>query len=162
MLRAAMTTTPSLPARPRIPAAFWWICALGALPVAALAAWLGYGLPIVSPQRELALLALVSIVEEIVFRGGVQRALLKTRLVRPLAWQITRANLATSLVFALAHLWNHRPLVALAVVPASLLLGWAYERSGERLAPPIFLHLYFNLVLVACSQVAKGLVTLAP
>ena len=33
----------------------------------------------------------------------------------------------------------------------TLLLGAAYEHSGERLAPPIALHLYFNLLLYACS-----------
>jgi len=57
----------------------------------------------------------------------------------------------TSVVFALAHLWNHPPLAALGVLPVSLLLGWAYERSGQRLAPPIGLHLYFNMALFAAS-----------
>lgn len=54
-------------------------------------------------------------------------------------------------MFALARLWNHPPLAALGVLPVSLLLGWAYERSGQRLAPPIALHLYFNVALFVAS-----------
>jgi membrane protease YdiL (CAAX protease family) len=53
--------------------------------------------------------------------------------------------------FAALHLWRHPALAALGVLPVSLLLGWVYERSGERLLPPVLLHLYFNAVLVASS-----------
>ena len=144
-----MTSTPAFLAT--LPRAFWWACALAAPPLAALAAQYGFGVGVDAPWRTLVLLALASIVEEIVFRGGLQRLLRHWPAGRA-SWQsISAANASTSAVFALAHLWNHPPLAALGVLPVSLLLGWAYERSGQRLTPPIVLHLYFNLALFVAS-----------
>jgi len=144
-------TSATLPTRTKLPPAFWWACALAAPPLAALNAQLGFGVALDTPWRTLGLLVLASIVEEIVFRGGLQR-LLRHWPAGRMSWQsISAANALTSAVFALAHLWNHPPLVALGVLPVSLLLGWAYERSGQRLAPPIALHLYFNLALFVAS-----------
>ena len=144
-----MTTAP----RPTLtlPHAFWWACGLATPPLAALAAQLGYGLALDAPWRVLGLLVLASIAEELVFRGGLQRLLRRWPAGRA-SWQsISAANALTSAVFALAHLWSHPPLAAIGVLPVSLLLGWAYERSGQRLVPPIALHLYFNLALFAAS-----------
>ncbi len=144
-----MTTAPA--PTTTLPPAFWWACALAAPPLAALAAQLGFGVALDAPWRTLVLLVLGSIAEEIVFRGGLQRLLRRWPAGRT-SWQsISTANALTSVVFALAHLWNHPPVGALGVLPVSLLLGWAYERSGQRLVPPIVLHLYFNLALLAAS-----------
>ena len=134
-----------------LPPAFWWACALAAPPLAALAARLGFGVGLDAPWRALGLLVLASIAEEIVFRGGLQRLLRRWPSGRASWRSISAANALTSAVFALAHLWNHPPVAALGVLPVSLLLGWAYERSGQRLAPPIALHLYFNLALLVAS-----------
>ena len=144
-----MTTAP--PPTTSLPQSFWWACALATPPLAALAAHLGFGVGLDTPWRTLGLLALASIVEEIVFRGGLQRLLRRWPTGRTSWRSISAANVLTSAVFALAHLWNHPPLAALGVLPVSLLLGWAYERSGQRLAPPIVLHLYFNLALFVAS-----------
>lgn len=134
-----------------LPRTFLWACALATPPLAGLAAHLGFGVSLGVPWRMLALLVLAPVAEEIVFRGGLQRLLRHWPAGRT-SWQsISAANVLTSTVFALAHLWNHPPLAALGVLPVSLLLGWAYERSGQRLAPPIVLHLYFNLALFAAS-----------
>ena len=150
ILRSLMTTA-LLPTRTTLSPAFWWACALAAPPVAALTAHLGLGVAHDTPWRTLAMLVLASIAEEIVFRGGLQRLLLRWR-VGQRSWQsISAANVLTSSVFALAHLWAHPPLTALGVLPVSLLLGWAYERSGQRLAPPIVLHVYFNVMLFIAS-----------
>ena len=143
--------TTALPFTSTLPRAFWWTCALAAPPLAALAAHLGYGVPLDAPWRMLGLLVLASIAEEIVFRGGLLRLLRRWPAGRAGWRSISAANVLTSAVFALAHLWNHPPLAALGVLPVSLLLGWAYERSGQRLAPPIGLHLYFNMALFAAS-----------
>ena len=151
--------------RPLAPAAFAAVpapaigvaCLVGALPVAWLATRAGYGLPVHDLPRDVAMLALGSIAEEIVFRAGLQRALLRWRPTSGRAGPFSLANGLTGLVFGLAHLVHHSPLAALAVVPVSWLLGWAYERSGERLGPPCGLHVYFNLVLYGCSVlVAAG------
>ena len=141
----------ALPPSTNLPRSFWWACTLATPPLAALAARLGFGVAFDAPWRMLALLMLASIAEEIVFRGGLQRRLLGSAAGRA-SWQsISGANALTSTLFAIAHLWNHPPLAALGVLPVSLLLGWAYERSGRRLAPPIVLHLWFNLMLFAAS-----------
>jgi len=136
--------------RPPLPVAVWWICAGGAPVVAWCVAKAGYGIAIASPWPDLAMLALASVLEEIVFRGGLQRLL---RRWSPLAatQPVSGANLLTSVAFAALHLWHHPALAALGVLPVSLLLGWTYERSGERLLAPVLLHMYFNAVLAASS-----------
>ena len=93
-------------------------------------------------------------VEEIVFRGGLQHALMQRRaLLKP--WLgISAANLITSLAFSAAHLLAHSVHQSIAVFPVSLLLGRAYEHSaGLRL--PIALHVWFNLSLVVAHWVAR-------
>jgi membrane protease YdiL (CAAX protease family) len=129
--------------------AFWWSCALAAPPLAVAIACAGYGIARIHPARDIALLALGAVAEELVFRGGVQAAL-RARLPAQ-AFGLSVANIGASTLFALAHLWAHPPLVALGVLPVSLVLGAAYERSGHRLAAPMALHLYFNLLLYAAS-----------
>ena len=142
---------------------FWWCCAVGTLPIAWAIERAGFGIPIAEPVHDLAYLALASIVEEVVFRGGIQRALLRWR--RPgsmngattavpcarAVWGISAANALASVLFAAAHAWNHPFVVVVGILPVSLLLGRVYERSGERLLPPIALHLYFNLALFTFS-----------
>ena len=126
------------------------------------AATFGFGLPRVDLLRDIAVLLVGAVAEEIVFRAGLQRALgrwpsLAGRRIGPLS----AANLLTSLLFALVHLWQHPPLAAAGVVPVSWLLGWVYERGGERLAPPTLLHGYFNATLYA-STLALGAVGAVP
>jgi membrane protease YdiL (CAAX protease family) len=123
----------------------WWACALLAPPLAWAAAAHGYGIARDNPWLDVALLALAAVAEEVVFRGGLQALLLRGLSQQALG--ISAANLVTSLAFAAVHLWTHPPLAALGVLPVSLVLGAAYERSGGRLVPPIALHLYFNLLL---------------
>jgi membrane protease YdiL (CAAX protease family) len=138
-----------------------WACVLAAPPVAWLLAAGGHGIVHASPLRDLALLALWSVAEEVVFRGGVQPALARQPWVargaggqKRMPWfgphGVTLANLITSLLFALAHLWSHPPSVALGVLPVSLVLGASLERTG-RLWVPVALHIYFNLCLYAAS-----------
>ena len=136
-----------------MPVAVWWICAIGAPVLAWFVAKAGYGIAIASPWPDLAVLAVTSVLEEVVFRGGLQPLL---RRWQPLAatQPVSGANLLTSVAFAALHLWHHPALAALGVLPVSLLLGWIYERSGERLLPPVLLHLYFNAALVLSSYAA--------
>ncbi len=135
--------------------AFWWTCALAAPPVAFAAASMGGGMATHEPVRDLAVLCLASVAEEIVFRGAVQPGLAhwfgrKGWRDALLPW-LTASNVVTSVVFAAAHLWRHPPLAALAVLPVSLVYGIARERSG-RIWPPALLHAYFNLLLYGASM----------
>ena len=144
----------------------WCAVALAALPVAWLLAYTGHGMAVQQPWRDVLWLLGLALGEEIVFRGGVQAALMRYVPGRSvttssasanslphglshLTW-LSRANVLASLAFSAAHLWAHTPAHALAVFPVSLLLGLAYERSG-RLWLPAALHAWFNLVLYAAS-----------
>jgi len=133
--------------------AFWWSCAVAAPPVAFAVAASGYPMAVRDPGRDLALIALWSVAEEIVFRGALQPALARFFERRfgaaPGAW-LTPANLATSALFAALHLWRHPFVAALAVFPVSLVYGRARELSG-RWWPAAALHLVFNLLLYAAS-----------
>ncbi len=144
----------------------WCAVALAALPVAWLLARSGHGMVVQQPWRDAPWLLVLALSEEIIFRGGLQAALMRYwpgrtatppvdgvdslphRLLHRTG--LSRANLLASLAFSAAHLWAHTPAHALAVFPVSLLLGIAYERSG-RLWLPAALHAWFNLVLYAAS-----------
>lgn len=124
--------------------------ALLAPPVAWALASAGYGLPIDRPTADLAWLAAGAVAEEVVFRGGLQHWALTRPALAVRHAGLSRANLLASAAFAAVHLVNHAPLVALGVLPVSLLLGAVYERSG-RLRGPIALHLWFNACLYAAT-----------
>ncbi|HRI17400.1 MAG TPA: JDVT-CTERM system glutamic-type intramembrane protease [Burkholderiaceae bacterium] len=97
------------------------------------------------------LLILAPLVEEIVFRAGLQEALLR-HAVRPDAAWI--ANALTALAFSAAHL-ALRPGVAaaLTVLPA-LACGHLYEQRRQ-VAPCAALHSLFNAVwLLATARLA--------
>ena len=143
------------PLRPAAAArAFWWASALAAPPIAFAVAAAGYPMAVHEPLRDLALIALWSVAEEIAFRGALQPALARAleRRFGPRAdagW-LTPANLLTSALFAAFHLWRHPLAVAVGVFPVSLVYGKARELSG-RWWPAALLHLAFNLLLYAAS-----------
>ncbi|MBC7489055.1 MAG: JDVT-CTERM system CAAX-type protease [Glaciimonas sp.] len=87
------------------------------------------------------LLIAFPLLEEIVFRWGVQRSIEE----RSEAWRGIPSNLATSLLFAAAHVpawgWFHGVLVVLP----SLVLGFVYQKTGT-LWYCIVLHATFNLI----------------
>lgn len=91
-----------------------------------------------------ALLIFAPVAEELVFRSGLQEALLRRcgTPAMPAPWM---ANVVTALAFAAAHLaLRAGPAAALTVVPA-LACGYVYERN-RRVAPCIALHALFNLI----------------
>jgi len=133
--------------------AFWLASACLALPIAFVVAAAGFTIGHTDPARDLGLLALWSVAEEIVFRGALQPALARVFEQRGgdrLAPRLTRSNAATSAVFAAAHLWRHPWPLALAVFPVSLVYGRAREISG-RWWPAALLHFWFNACLYAAS-----------
>lgn len=86
------------------------------------------------------------ILEEIVFRTGVQDAL-AARYPHRFGF-LTFANSATAVLFGLFHLWRHPPLWALATIVPALVFGLVYERH-RRLVAPIGLHAVYNLAHLA-------------
>lgn len=88
-------------------------------------------------QQAFVWLALAPFAEEVVFRLGLQEALLR-RGVAPLA-----ANALTALAFALAHLPTHPWTWSAATAVPALCLGAIYVRT-RRLAPCVVLHAAMN------------------
>ncbi|MGB7754749.1 MAG: JDVT-CTERM system glutamic-type intramembrane protease [Salinisphaera sp.] len=93
------------------------------------------------------------VVEEILFRGGLQEWLLRrdARAFGPL----TRANALASLAFAAAHLPTHAPVWAGALYLPSLIFGVCYERS-RRLGAPIALHAFYNACFLTLLGATGG------
>ena len=137
---------------------FWWSCALGAAPVAFAVAAVGYSVATANPPRDLAMLTLWSVLEEIAFRGLLQPALARAfeRRQMPMGGSpLTPANVVTSALFAAFHLWRHPLAVALGVFPVSLIYGKARELSGHWW-PAALLHAGFNVALYAASWLLAG------
>ncbi len=96
------------------------------------------------PWRWLALIALYPVLEELVFRGGLQGWLLERPFGRRRWLGVSAANALTSAAFASVHLFSHEPLWALATVFPSLVFGFLRERHAS-VAPCIWMHAYYNL-----------------
>ena len=95
------------------------------------------------PIRALSLVVAWPLLEELLFRGGVQPALLRTRWGAREAWGLTTANVATSVLFAAAHLATQAPEWAAAAFVPSLVFGHFRERYGS-VVPGAALHVFYN------------------
>ena len=95
------------------------------------------------PVRALSFVVAWPLLEEALFRGGIQPALLRTRCGAREAWGVTTANVATSALFALAHLATQAPEWAAAAFAPSLVFGHFRERYGS-IAPCAALHVFYN------------------
>lgn len=96
-----------------------------------------------SPLTVLLAVLVYPVVEEWLFRGQIQGALLAGNLGRYRWAGISAANLITSVLFAALHLINHPPLWAALVLLPSLLFGLFRDRYG-RIGPSILLHSFYN------------------
>jgi membrane protease YdiL (CAAX protease family) len=93
----------------------------------------------------------VAVVEEVIFRGGIQGWLLHKDALKRITLFFSRANWGTSSLFALAHLWWHPLWLFPGYLAVSLLLGYFRERyHGIRV--PVTLHAWYNLVLLILPQ----------
>jgi membrane protease YdiL (CAAX protease family) len=91
------------------------------------------------------MLLLAPLVEEVVFRRGLHAWALRhwgRAVAHWLAWP-SRVNLLVALVFALAHLLRLSPLLALAVVLPSLVVGQIYELTARQW-PWVLTHAAFH------------------
>ncbi len=123
--------------------------ALAAGPVAwlALAAAAGGGANpgwvATDPLRFLSLAAAWPLLEEALFRGAIQPALARTAWGAREAWGVTTANVATSVLFAAAHLATHAPEWAAAALAPSLVFGHFRDRYAS-VVPGALLHVFYN------------------
>lgn len=83
------------------------------------------------------------VLEEIVFRGGLQTVLLRQSYLAGRWFGLSRANVVTSILFAAFHLFAHTPQWAAAVVVPSLIFGYFRDRH-DSVTGPIALHVFYN------------------
>ena len=126
----------------------WFVAALAAGPLAwaLLVLWLPIGdpaWPLARPAQFLALIVLYPVLEELVFRGLLQGALLRRGWGCLLAGPVSAANLVAALAFAAAHLLRGTPAWAAAVFLPGLVFGYFRERYG--IGAAIVLHAFYNL-----------------
>jgi len=94
------------------------------------------------PGTFLLLAGAYPVVEELVFRGGVQGELARW-VPRTRRGPVSAANLATSALFSGLHLLSHPPLWAAAVFLPSLVFG-AFRDRRSGVGAPILLHGWYN------------------
>jgi len=109
---------------------------------------MGWWLPTVSWRGDWSFLVWVGIVspvlEELVFRGALQGALLQTAWGKKAYGGISVANGLTSVVFVVVHLFNQSLVWAVLVFLPSLIFGAVRERY-QSTRYSILLHSYYNL-----------------
>lgn len=129
--------------------AFWVAIALGPLcwGLLAISGLTTYRNP---PELELLLWGVLvyPVLEEIVFRGGLQPALLTRPTLSVTRAGISPANVITSFVFAALHLMSQGPLLASLVFLPSLVFGAARDRYGT-ISASIILHMFYNAGFIA-------------
>lgn len=102
-----------------------------------------WGWPLQTPGRYLLLVVIYPLLEEYVFRGGLQPWLARYSANR-CAWRgVSRANVLTSILFSALHLFAHTPLWALAVFIPSLIFGFFRDRYAS-IQPSVVLHVFYN------------------
>jgi uncharacterized protein len=125
----------------------WWLLAAAGM-LSALALWTVAGLDpggAVPPgtARWLGVIGWQPLIEELLFRGLLQGALLRTRVGARGRGHLTVANLASSLAFVAVHFVHHPPLWAVATLVPSLALGWIRERHRSTWSA-VVTHVLFN------------------
>ncbi len=126
--------------------AWWTVITIGL--AASLALWTILGIdPAASVPHGagawIGVIGLQPLVEELLFRGVVQGALLRTIAGARRCARLSVANCATSIAFGALHFVHHPPLWALATVAPSLALGWLRDRHGSTWSAALT-HAIFN------------------
>ena len=96
----------------------------------------------------LIVVAVSPILEELVFRSGLQAWLYEKPVFRgSIGAGISFANLTTSVIFAAFHAFSQPLIWAAAVFVPGMVFGWARDLSGSTV-PSIVLHIWYNLGFV--------------
>lgn len=82
-------------------------------------------------------------VEELAFRGALQGWLRSLTGGRPMLGVVSQANLLTSIVFSLAHLFYQPWMWAMLVFLPSLIFGICRDRY-QSVVPGMWLHMFYN------------------
>ncbi len=113
---------------------FWGVLLLG---------FGAYVLPEPGIDLDWEILLFKALVEELVFRFGLQEMLARMFREKRILPGLSAANLAASSAFAAVHFINQPPLWALAVFPPSLVFGWLWDRY-RNILPCWLVHFFYN------------------
>jgi len=91
----------------------------------------------------LSVIIVYPLVEEVFFRGGLQEYLEQNVSLKKQYFSISLANVLTSSVFCLMHLYSHNVTWSLLVFFPSMVFGWSKSRYTSILAP-IAVHSFYN------------------
>jgi hypothetical protein len=94
------------------------------------------------------------LLEEILFRGIIQKFLIDKSWGRKSVLGLSIANLATSFLFVLAHFWNQPAMWAVTVFIPSLVYGFFRDRYTN-IYPSIVLHSFYNAGFVYINIIAQ-------
>jgi membrane protease YdiL (CAAX protease family) len=114
----------------------------------------GLRLPAVSLSGEslVKVLLLSPVLEELIFRGGVQTLLDRTVFgARLVVRGVTVGNVLTSALFAAAHLWVAPPALAAAIFLPSLVFG-RLRQLYPSLLPAVIVHGVYNACYLATGM----------
>ena len=92
------------------------------------------------------LIVFYPVVEELAFRGVIQEFIASKTKRYHSFFNLTVANVVTSILFVMMHFVHHTPLWAMLVFVPSLIFGYFKEQYGH-IGASIFLHMFYN----ACS-----------
>lgn len=96
----------------------------------------------------LFIVVVAPVLEECVFRGGMQAWLYeKPQFSYKPFLNISYANLITSVIFTAFHAFSQPLIWAASVIAPSLVFGWARDKTSSVL-PCIALHAWYNLGFV--------------
>ena len=98
-------------------------------------------------KRLLLLVIVYPILEEIVFRGALQGWLRKKTWGLRHRFDVTVANILTSIVFAAFHFIRRPNIWSAGVVLPGLIFGFFRDRY-DNLYAPIVLHIFYNSGLI--------------
>lgn len=104
----------------------------------------------------LSLIVWQPLVEEILFRGLIQGQLIKREWGQRSWLQISGANIVTSALFVVAHMFMNPPLFALTVFIPSLLYGYFREYCNS-IYPPVLLHGAYNAFVIVGLIIAGNM-----
>ncbi len=99
------------------------------------------------------------LVEEILFRGILQGQLRKQRWARREWLRISAANLVTSVLFVMVHMFHNPPLFSIAVIVPSLVFGY-FRDTCHSVYPAILLHSAFNAIVIEALFIHGNMVKL--
>ena len=94
-------------------------------------------------QRFLIVALVYPVLEEIVFRGLLQDALLKPSWGSRKTFGVSHANVVTSIIFTALHVVRRAGALSVTVFVPSLVFGHFRERYNN-LYIPIALHVFYN------------------